>query len=155
MKQFLKHFRNFAALAALALTQSALALSPPARLPIKTITVGKHMVQAELAISPADRAQGLMFRESMPANHGMLFMFEETAGHCFWMRNTPLPLAIGFFDESGVLINTLEMKPFDESPQCPTKPARYALEMNTGWFAKNAVKAGAKLGGAPKPVGLK
>ena len=155
MKQFLKHFRNFAALAALTLTQSALALSPPARLPIKTITVGKHMVQAELAISPADRAQGLMFRESMPANQGMLFMFEETAGHCFWMRNTPLPLAIGFFDEAGVLINTLEMKPFDESPQCPTKPARYALEMNTGWFAKNTVKAGAKLGGAPKPVGLK
>jgi uncharacterized protein len=120
-------------------------------LPVKPLKVGTHAVAAEIAATPADRQQGLMFRASMPANHGMLFVFDETAAHCFWMKNTPLPLSIGFFDDAGQLINTLDMAPFTENPQCPSKPARYALEMNQGWFAKHKIKPGAVLTGLPKP----
>jgi uncharacterized membrane protein (UPF0127 family) len=113
--------------------------------------LGGQKIVAEIAARPADRQQGLMFRQSMPTDYGMLFVFEQTALHCFWMKNTPLPLTIGFFDDKGTLINTVDMAPFDESSHCPTKPARYALEMNQGWFAKHRIKAGSKLAGQPKP----
>ena len=126
---------------------NSLALAPPEQLLLKPLQVGSHAVQAEIVSTPSDRARGLMFREKLATHQGMLFVFEESAGHCFWMRNTPLPLSIGFFDAAGALINVLEMKPFDESPQCPTKPAKFALEMNTGWFDKQKLKPGAKLSG--------
>ncbi len=122
-----------------------------AKPPIKPLTIGNQTIQAEIVATPADRQHGLMFRESMPANQGMLFVFDDVASHCFWMKNTPLPLTIGFIDEAGKLINTLDMAPFDESSHCPTKPAKYALEMNKGWFAKHNVKAGAIVKGLPKP----
>jgi uncharacterized protein len=122
-----------------------------AKAPIKSLTIGNQTIQAEIVATPADRQQGLMFRESMPANHGMLFVFDDVASHCFWMKNTPLPLTIGFIDEAGKLINTVDMAPFDESSHCPSKPAKYALEMNKGWFAKHHVKVGAALKGLPKP----
>jgi uncharacterized protein len=114
------------------------------------LIVGAQKIQVEIAATPSDRQQGLMFRTTMPANQGMLFVFDETAHHCFWMRNTPLPLTIGFIDELGVLINTLDMAPYDESSHCPRKPAKYALEMNQGWFAKHSIKTGAKVTGLPK-----
>lgn len=118
------------------------------------LTLNGQKIIAEIAASPADRQQGLMFRQTMPAMHGMLFVFEQTAQHCFWMKNTPLPLTIGFFDDKGVLINTVDMAPFDESAHCPTKPARYALEMNQGWFAKYRIQSGSKLTGQPKPTSM-
>jgi uncharacterized membrane protein (UPF0127 family) len=131
-----------------ALLWTGIALAKP---PIKPLTIGNQTIQAEIVATPADRQQGLMFRESMPANHGMLFVFDDVASHCFWMKNTPLPLTIGFIDAAGKLINTLDMAPFDESSHCPTKPAKYALEMNKGWFAKHNVKIGAVVKGLPKP----
>lgn len=121
-----------------------------ATLPTKPLTLGGQKIVAEIAATPSDRQQGLMFRASMPANHGMLFVFDEVAGHCFWMRNTPLPLTIGFIDEAGALINTVDMAPFSEASHCPSKPAKYALEMNQGWFAKHKVNAGTKVSGLPK-----
>jgi uncharacterized protein len=120
-------------------------------LPMKALTIGTHSVQAEIAATPSDRQQGLMFRTTMPANQGMLFVFDESAAHCFWMRNTPLPLTIGFIDEHGVLINTADMTPFNDTSHCPSKPAKYALEMNQGWFTKSRVKIGTKVLGLPKP----
>jgi uncharacterized protein len=140
----------FTALAAFA-TLPGLCQASSIVLPVKELVVGTHKVRAEIAATPSDRQQGLMFRASMPAQHGMLFVFDETAGHCFWMRNTPLPLTIGFIDEAGVLINTADMAPFNDASHCPTKPAKYALEMNQGWFVKHHVKAGAKVTGLPKP----
>jgi uncharacterized membrane protein (UPF0127 family) len=139
---------------AISLASVALACSAQvnlAALPMKQLGLGVHKVQAEIAATPSDRQQGLMFRTSMPANQGMLFVFDESAGHCFWMKNTPLPLTIGFFDEAGVLINTVDMTPFNEASHCPTKPAKYALEMNQGWFAKNQIKPGIKITGLNKP----
>jgi uncharacterized protein len=129
-------------------------LHAQAAAPVKLtpLHIGGANVAAEIVSTPADRQQGLMFRQSMPADQGMLFVFEHTAMHCFWMRNTPLPLTIGFFDDKGILLNILDMKPFDESSHCPAKPAKYALEMNLGWFAKNKLKAGIKMTGQPKPL---
>jgi uncharacterized protein len=132
---------------AAALLSASIAFAKP---PIKPLTIGNQTIQAEIVATPADRQQGLMFRESMPANQGMLFVFDDVASHCFWMKNTPLPLTIGFLDEAGKLINTVDMAPFDESSHCPTKPAKYALEMNKGWFVKHHVKNGAVVKGLPK-----
>lgn len=125
-------------------------LPASAAMPVKPLTIGNQTIQAEIASTPADRQQGLMFRQSMPSNQGMLFVFDTVSSHCFWMKNTPLPLTIGFIDDAGKLINTVDMNPFDESSHCPSKPAKYALEMNQGWFKKNNIKPGMELKGLKK-----
>jgi uncharacterized protein len=97
------------------------------------------------------RAQGLMFIEKLPENTGMLFVFEEERPLGFWMKNTLIPLAIGFFDANGVLIDIQEMKVASSimevnPPSYQSRgPALFALEMNTGWFAKHKIKNGSRL----------
>ena len=113
------------------------------------LTAGMHVIQAEVAASPQERAIGLMHRKSMPANNGMLFVFEEANPQCFWMKNTLLPLSIAFIDDAGQVVNIADMKPLDENSHCSAKPVRFALEMNQGWFAKRGIKAGSKIGGQP------
>ncbi|MGN8554261.1 UNVERIFIED_CONTAM: DUF192 domain-containing protein [Microbacterium sp. SLM126] len=108
-------------------------------------------IQAEVAGTPEARERGLMYRKSMPANAGMLFVFEEKAGHCFWMRNTNLPLSIAFLADDGSIVNIEDMKPQTEDNHCPRAAVRYALEMNKGWFAQKGIKPGAKIGGLPQP----
>jgi uncharacterized membrane protein (UPF0127 family) len=87
----------------------------------------------------------------MPEQNGMLFVFEQKAGHCFWMKNTLLPLSIAFIDDDGKIINIEEMKPQSEENHCPLKPIRYALEMNSNWFEKRQLRAGKLVVGLPKP----
>lgn len=111
------------------------------------LAVGIHVVQAEVANSFPTRAQGLMFRRSMAPNHGMLFVFPVAEQQCMWMKNTVLPLSVAFLDERGVILNIPEMQPQTEVSHCSSGPARYALEMNQGWFATKGVKPGLKLGG--------
>jgi uncharacterized membrane protein (UPF0127 family) len=77
----------------------------------------------------------------------MLFIFEQPAIHCMWMKNTPLPLSVAFLDDQGAIINIADMQPHSEQTHCATRPALYALEMAQGWFAQRGVKPGAKLGG--------
>ena len=79
------------------------------------LSAGLYRIEAEVAATPEARAQGLMFRESMPSSRGMLFVFPQPAGHCMWMRNTLLPLAVAFIDEEGRIINIAEMKPQTET----------------------------------------
>ena len=79
----------------------------------------------------------------------MLFVFDEPAQQCFWMRNTPTPLIIAFLADDGSIVNLADMKPFDEASHCSSQPVRYALEMNQGWFAKRGIKPGFKLKGTP------
>ncbi len=124
---------------------AARAQQPP--LPTTQLTAGMHVVRAEVADSFGTRMQGLMLRPSMAANDGMLFVFDESTKHCMWMKNTLIPLAVAFIDEAGTIVTILEMKPHDETSRCATQPARYALEMNKGWFAQRGIKPGAKLGG--------
>ncbi|MEY3262689.1 MAG: hypothetical protein RL717_166 [Pseudomonadota bacterium] len=120
------------------------------RLPIATINIGIHLIQAELAIADEERAQGLMFREKMGQNEGMVFRFSSAREVCMWMKNTPLPLSVAFIDESGGIINIEDMQPQTLEAHCAKKPARYALEMNQGWFKSKNIKAGNKVSGLPK-----
>lgn len=123
--------------------------APQLDLPKVTLKAGMHLIHAQVASTPEQRATGLMFRSEMPANEGMLFVFEESAGQCFWMKNTLLPLSIAFIDDSGRIVNLDEMQPKTEKPHCSTQPVRFVLEMNKGWFKKHGFKPGDQLKGAP------
>ena len=129
----------------------AFAAGAGAELPVVQLSAGMHLVRAEVADTFASRMQGLMHRKSLAQNAGMLFVFEEAGPHCMWMKNTYLPLSVAFLDEAGAIINFADMTPHSEVSHCAAKPARYALEMNRGWFAERGVKPGATIGGIVKP----
>jgi uncharacterized membrane protein (UPF0127 family) len=96
----------------------------------------------------------MMLRTSMPPQRGMLFVFTDSAKHCMWMRNTLLPLSVAFLDEKGRIINVEEMQPKTDGNHCAAKPARYALEMNMGWFRSRGLGAGFPITGIDKaPAG--
>ena len=133
-----------------ALTTTTWSLEEPQRkLPRVALTAGMHLIQAQVAATPEQRATGLMYRTDMPANEGMLFVFEEPAGQCFWMKTTLLPLTAAFVADDGTIVNLADMKPQTTDSHCSEKPVRYVLEMNQNWFAKRGLKAGSRLGGAP------
>ena len=113
------------------------------------ISAGMHQIDTQLAMTPIERQIGLMNRPSMPAQEGMLFVFEEPAKQCFWMKNTLLPLTAAFVADDGTIINLEDMKPQTLDAHCSKKEVRYVLEMNQGWFAKRGIKAGTKLSGPP------
>ncbi|HEY0065136.1 MAG TPA: DUF192 domain-containing protein [Telluria sp.] len=113
------------------------------------LSAGMHLIKAEVAANDPQRQQGLMFREKMDANHGMVFVFEGTNGQCMWMKNTPLPLSVAFIDEKGKIVNIEDMQPQTLESHCSTKPVRYALEMNLGWFKQKNIKPGMTIGGLP------
>jgi uncharacterized membrane protein (UPF0127 family) len=121
-----------------------------AELPAVDLAVGMHRIHAEVADSMGARMEGLMHRKSMPQGAGMVFVFEENAAHCMWMKNTLIPLSVAFIDEAGEIINIADMQPQTEQTHCAARPARYALEMNKGWFAQRGIKAGAKFRGLEK-----
>jgi uncharacterized protein len=127
--------------------------APPAdaaaHLPAVTLRAGMFSIKAELAKSPAERAQGLMFRTKMDMHEGMLFVFESPTEQCFWMKNTLLPLSIAFIADDGRIVNIADMAPQTETSHCSAQPVRYALEMNQGWFAKRGMKAGQQIAGGP------
>lgn len=132
------------------LLAALLAAAAHAQLPVVELTAGMHRVQAEVADNMGARMTGLMHRKSMAQNAGMVFVFEENAAHCMWMKNTLIPLSVAFIDEAGVIVNIADMQPHSEQSHCAARPARYALEMNKGWFAQRGIKAGAKLRGLEK-----
>ena len=137
-------------IAALGLVASLAVAQPQPKLPTVSLSAGIHVIQAEVANTDAARAQGLMFRKSLAANHGMLFVFPEAGPQCMWMRNTYVPLSVAFIDERGVIVNIADMQPQSDDSHCASRPARYALEMNRGWFAAKGIKPGAKLSGIEK-----
>jgi hypothetical protein len=138
------------ALVALFVGASAFAAEPPI-----SLTAGMHVIHAEVVNTMATRSQGLMFRKSLGANHGMLFVFDINERHCMWMKNTLIPLSVAFIDEQGVIINVEEMQPQTEDSHCAKAPARYALEMSDGWFSKRGLQPGLRLGGMDKAPGPK
>ena len=113
------------------------------------LNAGMHLIRAEVVSDPATRAQGLMHRKSLAQNAGMLFIFDERAPHCMWMKNTLVPLSVAFIDERGSIVNIADMEPHSEASHCAAQPVKYALEMNRGWFAARGIKPGARLGGVP------
>ena len=141
-----------AGLALAAAAVAAFAQNAPQSLPKIRLNAGIHNIDAQVAQTPEQREIGLMFRESMPANEGMLFTFDRPGQQCFWMKNTLIPLDIAFVDDAGTIVNLDRMKPQTLDGHCSEKPVRYVLEMNDGWFAKRGIKAGSKLKGLPPPA---
>lgn len=125
-----------------------------AEMPLMELRAGFHRIEAEVAATDQNRQLGLMNRKAMAQQRGMLFVFSHENTHCMWMRNTFIPLSVAFMDADGVIINIEDMQPQTENNHCARKPARYALEMNLGWFAQRGIKPGTRLGGmdkAPRP----
>jgi uncharacterized membrane protein (UPF0127 family) len=146
----LRPLRTVLGLAAALATVAGAAFAQEAqRLPRIAMHAGMHNISAEVAQAPDERQIGLMYRRTMPANDGMLFVFEDAQLHCFWMKNTLLPLSIAFLADDGRIVNIEDMAPNTEASHCPKQKIRYALEMNQGWFAKRGFKAGMKLDGPP------
>ena len=138
------------ALSLIALCTSAVAQEEPQLdLPRAKLSAGVFQISAQVAQTPNQRSTGLMFRKEMPQAEGMLFIFEQPGMQCFWMKNTLLPLTAAFVADNGEIVNLIDMKPHSEAPHCSTKPVRYVLEMNHGWFAKKNIKPGTKLAGDP------
>jgi len=122
---------------------------PQMNLPRTTLSIGFHQLQVQVASTPEQQATGLMFRTEMPAHEGMLFVFPAPSQQCFWMKNTLLPLTAAFVADDGTIVNLEDMQPQTTQPHCSSKPVRFVLEMNQGWFAKKGLKAGGRLAGVP------
>lgn len=142
------------AFAALLLPSVVAARDAVSTLPTMVLKVGSQSVRAEVAATEETRVKGLMFREKLAKNEGMLFVFTEVGYHSMWMRNTPLPLAVAFIDETGKIVSIHEMQPHTEITHQAAGPVRFALEMDGGWFKANKVAVGDTIKGldkAPKP----
>lgn len=138
-------------LAAAALAFVALGASADTTFRTAQLKVGNHPLKVEVAANEPERMQGLMYRETLGKDDGMLFIFDELGYHSMWMKNTPLPLSVAFVDDDGKILNILDMKPHTLDSHMAAGPARYAIETNKGWFAAKKIKAGDKVTGLPKP----
>ena len=137
--------------AILLLTSSSIALAQVnVGLPTIELKTGIYRIQAELADTPKAREIGLMNRTSMPSNSGMLFIFEQKAGHCFWMSNTKIPLSIAFIADDGKIVNIEEMQAETTNNHCPKAAVSYALEMNKQWFSERVIVPGTTVTGLPR-----
>ena len=121
-----------------------------AQMPRMELNASFHRIEAEVAADQANRTQGLMQRRSLAPNQGMLFVFPQIDRHCMWMRNTLLPLSVAFLDEQGRILNVEDMQPQTDTSHCAAAPARFALEMNLGWFSSKGLKPGLRIGGIEK-----
>lgn len=121
----------------------------PQALPAVPLQAGLHLIQAEVARTPLERQIGLMHRTSLPANRGMLFVFEVPGVQCFWMKDTLVPLSAAFLQDDGTIVNIVDMQPQSTESHCSARPVRHVLEMNQGWFAKRGLKPGSRLSGPP------
>ena len=113
---------------------------------LHTIKIGGVPLHVEIAQKEEDREHGLMFREDLAENEGMLFVFPSTRILSFWMRNTFIPLDIAFISDDGAVVDIQHMEPLDESKRYISQaPALYALEVRAGWFEKNKIKVGSRV----------
>lgn len=118
------------------------------------LTVGMYRVVAEVAADEPSRERGLMFREHLGANEGMVFVFPMAGRQCMWMKNTPIPLSVAFLDEAGRILNIEEMAPRTLDSHCAAAPARFALEMPGGWFRERGIGPGTRIEGLERlPAG--
>ena len=116
---------------------------------VTTLNAGIHLIRAEVASNSEQREYGLMFRDKLAPNDGMVFLFEDPQQVCMWMKNTLIPLSVAFMDEGGKIVNIEEMKAQTLDSHCSQKKVVYALEMNSGWFKQKNFKPGMKIDGLP------
>jgi len=114
----------------------------PAGLPLRTIAIGDDVFTVELAADSQAHQRGLMQRTTLAADAGMLFVFAEEQTLGFWMVNTLIPLDIAFMDSDGTILNIESMQPETTNFHYSDGPARYALEVNAGEFARRGIVAG-------------
>jgi hypothetical protein len=113
-----------------------------AEMPIVQIKIANHALSTEVANTQQSRMQGLMHRQSMDQDRGMLFVFPENGYHSMWMVNTNIPLSVAFIDEKGMILNIADMVPHTRMAHGSAGLARYAIETNLGWFWERGIKAG-------------
>ncbi len=106
------------------------------------LTIKGKKIRAEVARTEEEKSQGLMFRDKLAPDEGMLFIYEREDFLSFWMKNTPLPLAVAVLDQRGKIVDIQDMEPFNLRTHTSARPALFALEMNKGWFRKNGIKVG-------------
>ena len=100
-------------------------------------------VAVEVARTEAERERGLMFRQKLGADEGMLFVFPESGDQAFWMKNTLIPLDMIFIAESGAVVGVVaDAEPFSTTPRSVGTPSRYVLEVNGGWSAAHGIARG-------------
>lgn len=114
------------------------------------LRVKAHEIRAEVASTEAQRVRGLMYRDKLAQNSGMIFVYPRTGIMSMWMKNTPVPLSVAFIDEKGRILNIEDMAPYSEQAHGSSGAAAYALEMNRGWFAKKGIKPGDRVQGLEK-----
>lgn len=111
------------------------------------LQISNHTFSVEIAHTQQLRTRGLMYRQSLDKNAGMLFVFPEIAYYGMWMKNTMMPLSVAFINEQGVILNIEDMEPYSLTAHHSSGPAKYALEMNRGWFAYRSIHPGDQVEG--------
>ena len=110
------------------------------------LNINDKIAHAEVAFTQKDRTMGLMFRDKLDKDHGMLFIYPQEQNLSFWMKNTKIPLSIAFINSSGVITQIDSMTPYSLQSHTSKSKVRFALEMEEGWFRKNGIEAGSKIG---------
>jgi uncharacterized membrane protein (UPF0127 family) len=107
-----------------------------------SLVLKEKKIKVEVVRTDEEKAKGLMFREKLGENEGMLFVFEREENLSFWMKNTRIPLSIAFIARNGKIVDIQDMEPFDLRSHVSARPAQSALEVNQGWFKKNGIEVG-------------
>lgn len=146
LKQQFNILVTLLALACVACQPSSEALVPANNQTYFSISIGGNELQLQLALNQAEQQKGLMHRDELAEDHGMLFLFDQPDKRGFWMHNTRIPLDIGYFNASGQLLEVYKLFPYDET----TVPSHshevlIAIETNRGWYAAHGVKAGDRI----------
>lgn len=114
------------------------------------LTIKEKNIKVELAVTEEERSQGLKYRNSLPVDTGMLFIYPDEIILSFWMKDTPLPLSIAFIKSNGTILDIKDMQPFSLDSINSSAPAQYALEITQGWFQQNKIKEGDVIIFSPK-----
>lgn len=124
---------------------------PQVGLPVIPLFIAGRPIEVEVAKEQLQRNIGLMHRESLGRDKGMIFVYEEKSIRSFWMKDTLIPLSIAYIRDDGTIVDLVDMEPAGDVESPPSYPSseevRFALEMNQGWFKKNKVKVGMKVVG--------
>ena len=134
--------RAMTSIAAIVLSQAFIVSAQAATFPIR---IDNHPLIVEIAQSPEDQRKGLQHRTHLPDDHGMLFVFFNPRAVCMWMRDVPIDLDVGFFDQNLKLVKTSTMKRLSDTRHCVDRPIAYALEVNRDWFKRHGIRPGATL----------